>query len=106
MNDARLQARLRERIANSTVLFKRAFGYPPTRWLQMEAESGTLGACQRILASRDFVSQLTPMWEKRLLGETVEAIVLEREFRSLFTEAELAEAKRRLSDLGYATDHP
>ena len=46
---ARLEARLTERHAIGTEDFKRVFGKAPGRWLQMEKQHGTLGACQLIL---------------------------------------------------------
>lgn len=67
----------------------------------MKAESGTLGACQRILATDEFVTPLTPLWEKGWLHQSVEAIVLEPEFASLFTDEEKAVARKRLAELGY-----
>lgn len=77
------------------------FRVAPGRWLQMEAESGTLGACQRILAGEEFVTQLTDLWEAGRLHQTVEAIVLESEFAALFTDEERALARKRLEELGY-----
>lgn len=97
----RLEKRLKERLAAATEDFKRVFGYAPGRWLQMESESGTLGACQRILAPGEYVSQLTPLWEKKRLHQSVEAIVLEPEFEALFTEVERRVARERLKALGY-----
>jgi len=99
--NANPEARLGERISEATEDFKKVFGFAPGRWLQMEAESGTLGACQRILASDDFVSQMTPLWEKGLLHQTVEAVVLEPEFAPLFSHDEKAVARRRLTELGF-----
>jgi len=56
--DANLEARLSDRISEATEDFKKVFGFAPGRWLQMEAESGTLGTCQRIPASDDTGSPL------------------------------------------------
>lgn len=97
----RLEKRLKERLAVATEDFKRVFGYAPGRWLQMESESGTLGACQRILAPGEYVSQLTPLWEKKRLHQSVEAIILELEFAPLFTDVERKVARERLKALGF-----
>lgn len=100
----RLEKRLRERLAISTQKVKREMRHAPTRWLEMEREHGTLGACQIILADCPkavWVEQLTPMWETHLLGESVEAIVLEAEFEPLFTAVERRVARERLKTLGY-----
>lgn len=96
-----LEVRLKERLAAATEDFRRVFGYAPGRWLQMESESGTLGACQRILAPGEYVSQLTPLWEKKRLHQSVEAIVLEPEFGPLFTDVERKVARERLKALGF-----
>jgi len=78
------------------------FGCPPGRWLQMEAVHGTLAACKLLLApGTEYVTQLTPSWEKRRLHLSVEAIALELPFAELFTSVERAEARRRLTEFRY-----
>ena len=46
-SDAALEAKLRIWSVEGTQDFKKTFGVMPGRWLQMEAEHGTRGACQR-----------------------------------------------------------
>jgi hypothetical protein len=41
------------------------------------------------------------LWELRLLDKSVEAIVLQERFQTLFTPAERSEAHRRSEELGY-----
>ncbi|MGB8212009.1 MAG: hypothetical protein WCE68_00490 [Anaerolineales bacterium] len=41
------------------------------------------------------------LWELNLLDRSMEALVIQERFRALFTEAEIAEARRRLEELGY-----
>jgi hypothetical protein len=67
----------------------------------MEAALTTLGACKAILGNAEFVAQLTPLWEAKLLHHTVEAVSLETEFVPLFTDDERREAWRRLYALPY-----
>lgn len=102
----RLEARLTERHAIGTEDFKRVFGKAPGRWLQMEKQHGTLGACKLILtelgAGADWwVAVLTPLWEAKRLHHSVEAVALEAEFAPLFTDAERAVARKRLTELEY-----
>jgi len=100
----RLEKRLKERLALSVQRVRKATGYAPTRWLQLEGEYGSLGACQRVLGScpKDVWSgQLTPLWETKVLGESAEAIALEAEFEKLFTEVERKVARERLKELGF-----
>lgn len=101
-----LEARLKERHAAGTQDYKKVFGYLPSRWLQMEREHGTLRACQMILTESlsdpdGWATQLQPMWEKGRLVHSVEAVALEPEFAPLFTDAERAVARKRLTKLGY-----
>lgn len=103
---SRMEARLKERHAIGTEDFNRVFGKAPGRWLQMEKQHGTLGACQLILtelgAGADWwVTVLTPLWEARRLHHSVEAVALEEKFAPLFTDAERAVARDRLTKLGY-----
>ena len=103
---ARLEARLKDRHAAGTADFKRVLGYAPGRWLQMEAQYGTLRACQMILTvnpddPNGWATQLEPMWKCGRLQHTVEAVALEDEFAPLFTDAERAVARDRLTQLGY-----
>lgn len=105
----RLEARLKERLAVSTRKVKKTTGYAPTRWLEMEREHGSLGACQLILAECPksvWVEQLTPMWENNLLRDSVEAIALESEFERLFTDMERRIAKERLKEFGFEPQQP
>lgn len=96
----RLVAQLKKRLAAATGELIRVLGY--SRFPQMESESGTLGACQRVLAPAwEYVDQLTPLWEEKILRESVEAIAIEPEFEPLFSMAELKTARARLTEFGY-----
>lgn len=102
----RLEARLKERHAAGTEDFKRVFKCAPGRWLQMEAEHGTLRACQMILTEslddpNGCATHLQPMWEKGRLCHSVEAVALEPEFAPLFTENEAKVVRERLTKLGH-----
>ena len=103
---SRMEARLKERHAAGTEDYKRVFKCAPARWLQMEREYGTLRACQMILTENPsdpngWATQLQPMWEKGRLCHSVEAVALEPEFAPLFTDAERAVARDRLTKLEY-----
>ena len=41
------------------------------------------------------------LWEMKLLNQSMEALVIQERFKTLFTDTEIAEAKRRLEELGY-----
>jgi hypothetical protein len=75
--------------------------YNPTPMIQMMAESGPLGACQRLLDKREVSEGFTRLWELKRLDLTVEAIALRPEFAPLFTDEQLATARERLTKLGH-----
>src|SRR5450759_4793700 len=78
----------------------RARGYIPTYFLQMLKEHGGLETAKRLLAVSEPQAGLHKLWELHLLHESMEAVVLQDRFRSLFTDAEINEARRRLDELG------
>jgi hypothetical protein len=76
-------------------------GYNATRFLQMVAESGGLEAARTLLASTQVSDGFTALWEAKRLDLSVEALVLDSEWRDLFTDQERDVARRRLRDYGY-----
>ena len=76
-------------------------GYRPTRFLQMVNERGGLATASDLLRASRPAEGLTILWEHQRLDLSVEALVCEEPWRSLFTEDEIAEAEKRLRDLGY-----
>jgi hypothetical protein len=75
--------------------------YNATRFLQMVSESGGLAAARSLLAAPGLSDGFTALWQCGRLDLTVEALVLRSPWNELFTDAELAIARRRLDDLGY-----
>lgn len=84
-----------------TIEAAKACGYVPTYFIQMLREYGGVETAKRLLANSEAQAGLFKLWELGLLHESMEAVVLQDKFRSLFTEVELAEAHRRLKELGY-----
>ena len=75
-------------------------GYYATRYRQMVQNRGGLEAAKRLLRSGpDISSGLKRMWKLGLKDRTVEALVLQDRFESLFTDAERAVARERLTRL-------
>lgn len=79
----------------------RARGYIATYFLQMLEEHGGCETAKRLLAKSEPQTGLFELWRLNLLHESMEAVVLQERYKPLFTEAELAEAHRRLEELGY-----
>lgn len=80
---------------------KRACDYRATRFLRMVRERGGLETARILLATSRPSDGYTTLWECGRLDLTVEALVLEPEFASLFTEEEKQKARKRLKDYGY-----
>jgi hypothetical protein len=76
-------------------------GYVATYFLQMLEEYGGKETVKRLLAKPKPQTGLFELWQLDLLHESMEAVVLQDKFKSLFTDDELAEARRRLQELGY-----
>jgi len=79
----------------------RARGYIATYFLQMLDEHGGRETAKRLLAKKEPQAGLFELWRLKLLHESMEAVVLQERFRSLFADDELAEARRRLDELDY-----
>lgn len=76
-------------------------GYVPTYFMQMLAEHGGVGTAKRLLAKSEPQEGLFELWRLNLLNESMEAVVVQEKYQTLFTEDEVAEANRRLEELGY-----
>jgi len=75
--------------------------YYATYFKEMVDRYGGLGAAKRLLAKPEIQDGLMKLWELHQLDQSIEALVIQERFRPLFTEAEIAEAHRRLEELGY-----
>ena len=78
------------------------FGYRPTRFRQMVNREGGWEAARTLLRSETLSDGFARLWEENRLDLTVEALVLREPWRRLFTDAELAQAARRLEEMGYS----
>lgn len=70
-------------------------------FLQMLEEHGGVETAKRLLRADQPQSGLYKLWELKLLDSSTEALVLKERYRSLFTDVEITEARRRLEELGY-----
>ena len=89
------------RALEGTVAAAKARHYYTTYFMQMLGEHGGVETARRLMASREPQLGLFELYRLDLLHESMEAVVLQEKFRSLFTPEELAEAHRRLDELGY-----
>lgn len=75
--------------------------YRPSYFLQMVTMQGGLDAAKYLLASDEYASGLTKLWNFGRLDLSMEALIIKREWRQMFTEKEIDIAKKRLKQLGY-----
>ena len=64
-------------------------------------EFGAVEATKRLLATQEIQTGLMRLWELKSLDKSMEALVIQDRFCPLFTEFEIAEARRRLDELDY-----
>jgi hypothetical protein len=70
----------------------------PVRFLNMVQNNGGLEAARRLLASPSAGDGFVALWEVGRLDLSVEALVLQEPWRTLFTEEVLAVARERLEE--------
>ena len=80
---------------------KKECGYNATRFLQMVQEKGGVKAAKQWLSNDTPQEGLFKLWELDRLDLSMEALVLRKQFRRLFTDEELTRARKRFLDLNY-----
>ena len=79
-------------------------GYNATYFIQMVSEMGGVAAAKRLVSGTAATSGFTELWKAGRLDLSVEAVVLQPQYRELFTDQEVRAAKRRLQEYGYSVD--
>ena len=77
-------------------------GYHATRFIQMVNAEGGLVTAQKLLSAKGYSAGLTRLWEEKRLDISMEATVLQEPWSALFTDEELATARKKLEELGYS----
>jgi hypothetical protein len=78
------------------------YNYYATYFKQMIDQHGGLGAAKRLLEKEEIQEGLIKLWELGQLGKSMEALVVQERFQPLFSQAEINEARRRLTELGFS----
>lgn len=99
---ADLEQQFHQAMLNIYEMAKHKTNYTPTYFLQMVLEGGGLEAARRLLQKNEVSEGFTTLWVNGRLDLTVEAHVIKPEFQPLFTIEEIAIAKQRLKEVGYA----
>jgi hypothetical protein len=76
-------------------------GYNASYFLSMLSQYGPQETAHKLLASPAISDGFAELWERGRLDLTVEALVAEPKFSELFSESEVAVARRRLEQFGY-----
>lgn len=77
--------------------------YPANIFLQMITDKGGLLTAKQLINSPKPSDGYTALYERQRLDLTVEAMIIDNvKWHSLFSPDELARAKRRLKEYGYA----
>jgi hypothetical protein len=82
--------------------YAKKYDYFATYFKGMVDRHGGVGAAKRLLAKQEIQEGLMKLWELKCLDHSMEALVIQERFRVLFSEQEVAEARRRLEELGYS----
>lgn len=98
-----LEKRFSTEMKNIYVKADRECGYRATRFLQVLAERGGVGAAKSLINKPGGTEGFTTLWELGRLDLSVEALVIRDEFKSLFTDEEREMCKNRLKDYGYSS---
>jgi len=80
---------------------KEECGYNVSRFLQMVANDGGLKAAKKLLATPYPSEGFVELWENRSLNLSMENLVLNPKYRSLFSQQEIETAKERLNAYGF-----
>ena len=68
------------------------------------SDRGGLATARYLLHASGVSEGFTALWERRRLDLTVEAVVLQERFASLFSDEERKIARDRLAEYGYYTE--
>ena len=90
-----------KRIWETIKICEEKFDYKPTIFINMVYEHGMVDAVKRLINTSKPSSGYTKLWELNALNLSLEAIILEDEWKNIFTEEERMKAKKRLKEYGY-----
>lgn len=80
---------------------KEGCGYNATRFRHMVANEGGLKTAKKLLATSEPSDGFTALWECGRLDLTVECLIIQPKYQSLFSSAEISIARERLSQYGF-----
>ena len=85
-------------------IYRRALdecNYQATYFLQMLQKEGGMATALRLIRAPNPSEGFTALWEKNRLDLSVEALVQQKPWRSLFSESDIRAAAKRLRSYGF-----
>ena len=86
------------------VTAKRECGYNAVRFMQLVAEKGGVSAAKQLISKNGGTDGFATLWEHGRLDLSVEAHVLKKEYKELFTDDERKICRDRLIEFGFDCD--
>ena len=99
---AKLEQSFNNEMKNIYITAKKDLGYNATRFLQLLSQKGGVEAARQLIAKDGGTYGFEVLWEAGRLDLSVEALVLDPKFHSLFSEAERKLCRERLLLHGYS----
>lgn len=96
-----LEQQLEDALLEATKEAIEMVGYYPRNFLDMLTDKGAKQTAEELMTRPKITHGLTVLFEKNRLDLSVEAIVLENQYKELFTEEALTVARRSLTELRY-----
>ena len=103
---ADLEKAFHQRMINIYLTAKTEVRYNATRFLAMVNEHGGVATARMLLSAPGVSEGYAALWERQRLDLTVEAVVLEEQWRPLFSAAERQTAIARLREYHYTGQLP
>lgn len=76
--------------------------YNATRFLQMVSNEGGIKTARKLLATAEPSDGFAELWRNHRLDLTMENLVLQPQYHSLFTDQEIEIARERLASYGFS----
>jgi len=91
------EKRFENRVQNAIDKMKEEYKYNPTELRRMISEHGTVNAVKRLINNPNLSYGFKKLCMLKALHLSLEAIILENDWKELFTEEERKIAKRKLT---------
>jgi hypothetical protein len=90
-----------EKRINNAIREMIGLGYKPTILMSMIVQDGTVNAVKKLINSKKVSDGFTKLWELQRLDLSMENIIQEPEWATLFTDDDRKMAKERLRDYNF-----